>query len=269
MTLNIGCQTYTWQMSYDKYASQLGHIIDVVEKAGFRGIEPEVCMLGPYRKNPELLAEDLQKRNLELAALCLALPWANDKETAEEEKEANLVFEFLKHFPGTLLTLVNLPGKDRSNLEERQKNALSCVNEVGKRASHFGITSAYHPNSPEGSVFRTKEDYEVMFSGLDTRYVGYAPDSGHIANGGMDPVKVIRSHRSIIKHVHFKDITADRQWTSMGDGVIDHPAILKFLVETDYPGWIMVEEESVQAEVEPDHYTLQNGQYMAEVLKTL
>jgi inosose dehydratase len=269
MALNIGCQSYTWQMSYDKHANQLNHIMDVVKEAGFKGLEAEVCMLGPYRNNPQQLAEDLKERNVKFSALCLALPWAEPKETAEEAEEANFVFDFLKHFPGTLLALVNLPGKDRSNLEERQKNALSCVNEVAKRAHSLGIESAYHPNSPAGSVFRTKEDYEVMFAGLDTRYVGYAPDTGHIANGEMNPLEVIRENRSIIKHVHFKDIRSDKQWTSMGNGMINHPAIMKFLQETNYSGWIMVEEESVEAEAEPDKYAIQNGKYMAEVLPNL
>lgn len=265
MALNIGCQTYTWQMSYDKYTNRLTHILDIVQKAGFRGVEPEVCMLGAYRDAPLLLAEHLRERNLTLGALCLALPWNNREETAEEAEEASFAIEWLKHFPGTLLTLVNLPGKDRSDLPERQKNALSCMNEVAKRADGVGIACAFHPNSPTGSIFRTKEDYEVMFDGLDTRYLGYAPDTGHIANGGMDPMEVIRANRSIIRHVHFKDITADRKWTSMGDGVIDHPAIMKFLEETNYHGWIMVEEESERAEADPDTYTIRNGRYMASV----
>lgn len=267
MALNIGCQTYTWQMSYDKYADKLNHILDVVEQAGFSGVEPEVCMLGPYRNNPLLLAEDLEKRNLKLGALCLALPWENEHENAEEQAETEFAFNFLKHFPGTLLVLVHLPGKDRSNLVERQNNALSCINEVAKRASSCGIECAFHPNSHEGSVFRNKEDYDVMFAGLDTRYVGYAPDSGHIANGGMNPEEVIRINRSIIKHVHFKDITADRKWTSMGEGVINHAAIIQFLVDTGYSNWIMVEEESEEAEREPDRLTIQNGEYIKSSLE--
>ncbi|GGG16762.1 sugar phosphate isomerase/epimerase family protein [Paenibacillus abyssi] len=267
MALNIGCQTYTWQMSYDKYANKLNHILNVIEQAGFSGVEPEVCMLGPYRDNPQQLVDDLAARNLKLGALCLALPWEHPEETAEEIAETEFVFNFLKYFPGTLLALVHLPGKDRSNLAERQQNALKCINEVARRANAQGIECAFHPNSPEGSVFKFKEDYDVMFAGLDTRYVGYAPDTGHIANGGMDAEDVIRANRSIIKHVHFKDITADGKWTSMGQGVINHSAIIQFLAETNYSGWIMVEEESDEAEREPDKYTLQNGKYMAEAVQ--
>jgi inosose dehydratase len=253
-------------MSYEKYANQLEHILNVIQTAGFAGVEPEVCMLGPYRNQPAKLTADLQARNLKMGALTLALPWRQSTETSDEREEANFVFEFLKHFPDTLLILVQLPFQDRSNLLEKQKNALSCINEVAKRASKEGISCAFHPNSPEGSVFRTKDDYEILFSGLDNRYVGYAPDTGHIVNGGMDPMKIFESARSMIKHVHFKDITLDKQWTAMGEGVIDHPAIVRYLKDTGYTGWIMVEEESLQAELEPDRVTVLNGRYSRDKL---
>lgn len=266
MTIKIGCQTYTWQMSYEKYADSLPQIIDTIAKAGFVGIEPEICMLGPYRSAPEKLKRDLESRNLQLAALTLALPWNDGKETEEERAEAQFAIEYLKHFPETLLVLVNLPGKDRSDLYTRQKNALFCINAVAKRASEQGITCAFHPNSPPGSIFRNADDYEVMFAGLDTRYVGYAPDSGHIANGGMNPVEVISKNIDIVKHVHFKDITADYAWTAMGEGVIQHPLIVRNLKRLNYNGWIMVEEESANAEQDPNGVTLQNGRYVQQVL---
>ncbi|MCC2683952.1 MAG: hypothetical protein K0R75_851, partial [Paenibacillaceae bacterium] len=181
MTMNYGCQTYTWQMSYEKYADQLEHILDVVAAAGFRGVEAEVCMLGKFYADPALLAAALAVRNLQLAAFTLALPWRNVQETADEYAEAERLLDYMGAFPGAKLVLVQKAEQDRRDLEVRQRNALNCVNAVGRRAHERGIVSALHPNSPPGSVFRTQADYDVMFAGLDTRYVGYCPDSGHIA----------------------------------------------------------------------------------------
>jgi inosose dehydratase len=269
MTLRFGCQTYTWQMSYDKYCNQFESILNVIQEAGFSGVEPEVCMLGAYRNDPLKLKNDLEERNLKMGALTLALEWRHATENQEEMEEAEFVFNFLKHFPDTLLVLVQLPHEDRSNLFEKQSNALLCINEVAKRASSYGITCALHPNSPSGSVFRTEDDYDVMFAGLDVRYVGYAPDTGHIANGDMDPMKIIQSVRPLIRHVHFKDITAQYQWTAMGKGIIEHPKIVEYLKDTSYKGWIMIEEESKQAEEEPDRVTLLNGVYVKENLLSI
>jgi inosose dehydratase len=251
-------------MSYEKYADRLEHILDVMAAAGFRGVEAEVCMLGKFYADPALLAAALSARNLQLAALTLALPWRNEQETAEEYAEAERLLDYLVAFPGAKLVMVNLPEQDRNNLEERQRNALNCVNAVGRRALGRGIVSALHPNSPPGSVFRTQADYEVMFAGLDTRYVGYCPDSGHIANGGMDPFAVFSERLPLIRHVHFKDISAVKQWKPMGAGVIDHPGIMRLLRDNGYTGWIMVEEESEAAEREPDQAALHNGVYIKE-----
>jgi inosose dehydratase len=267
MTIQFGCQTYTWQMSYEKYKDSLAGILDTIQAAGFSGVEAEACMLGSFYDDPGLLQETLSARGLDMAALTLALPWLHAEETEEERSEADRIIAYLSHFPQAKLILVQLPCADRSNLEQRRNHALRCVNAVAERASGKGIVCAYHPNSPSGSVFRTAKDYAVMFAGLDARYVGYCPDSGHIANGGMDALSVFRQHASLIRHVHFKDISADKEWRSMGEGVIDHSGIVAFLQEIGYDGWIMVEEESEQAEADPDQATIQNGKYVLEVLR--
>jgi len=267
--IRIGCQTYTWQMSLAKYRGQIGHILDVVARAGFEGLEPEVCMLGPYEKDPVRLAEELDKHKIDLAALTLVLDWANPEETEEEREQAERAMDYLRHFPETLFVLCQMPGEDRSNLHERQENAIACVNAVARRAMERGIISAFHPNSPPGSVFQTEHDYELLLNGLDAEAVGFAPDVGHIVNGGMDAMKVCETYRPLIRHVHFKDISQDGEWTAMGAGIIDFPGLVSMLQHTGYEGWIIVEEESVEAESDPDSVTLQNGKYVQEALLPL
>lgn len=267
--IRIGCQTYTWQMSLEKYRGQIGHILDVVSRAGFEGLEPEVCMLGPYEKDPGRLAEELDERNVALAALTLVLDWANPEETEDEKEQAERAMDYLRHFPGTLLLLCQMPGQDRSNLRERQANAIACVNALARRAVERGIASAFHPNSPPGSVFRTEQDYEMLLNGLDPEVVGFAPDVGHIVNGGMDAIRVCQTYRPLIRHVHFKDISQGGEWTAMGAGIIDFPGLVSVLQRTGYEDWIMVEEESVEAESDPDSVTLQNGEYVRETLLPL
>ncbi|MCQ6558624.1 sugar phosphate isomerase/epimerase family protein [Paenibacillus mendelii] len=264
MTMVFGCQTYTWQMSYAKYNDRLSSILNIVGRAGFRGVEAEVCMLGRFYDDPSLLKEELLARGLELSALTLAEPWLGLRETEEEKTNADRLIQYLSHFPSAKLILVQLPGKDRSRLLERQQSAISCANTVAKRAwETAGLVCAYHPNSPTGSVFRSEEDYKVMFEGLDYRYIGYCPDSGHIARGGMDVLEVFRTQLSRIKHVHYKDFDlVSREWRTMGRGSLPHKDVTELLRRHDYDGWIMVEEESAFAEAEPDQATLENGAYV-------
>jgi inosose dehydratase len=269
VAIPFGFQTYTWQMSYNKYRDRLDHILDVVCSAGGTGVEPEVCMLGRYNRDPGALQEALDSRGLKLGALCLALEWRNAEETEEERVEADRIIRYLQRFPGTVLTLVQLPGQDRRELEKRQANALASINAVARRAFEQGIVCAFHPNSPTGSIFRIEDDYRVLFEGLDARYCGYAPDTGHIAKGGMNVEAIFRMYRPFIRHVHFKDMDANKTWTALGQGSIDHEAVTRYLRQTGYNGWIMVEEESAAAEADPDRVTVSNGAYIRDVLKPI
>jgi len=264
--IRFGCQLYTWKMSGDKYVGKLPHIMDVVNRAGLDGIEPEVCMMGAYYDEPPALAGELEKHGLELGAMVLVCDWLNPAETGDEQREAEKLFDYLSHFPGTHLVLCQMPQDGRENLAERQKNAIACINAVAARAAGRGIVSSVHPNSPPGSIFRVEEDYKILLDALDADVVGFAPDAGHIANGGMDPVEVFRTYRPLIRHVHFKDMARPDEWALMGKGVIDFPALVRLLHETGFDGWIMIEEESVRAETEPDTVTVENGEYVRQTL---
>ena len=263
--IRFGCQTYTWQMSFDKYRGELEHIIAAVKASGMAGVEPELCMLGDFGSQPNRLRNCLQSHEIALGGLCLACDWRGERETPEERKQANAVIQMLSnYFPATFLVLCQLPGKDRQDLAERQRNALACVNAVGARAADAGIVAAFHPNSPSGSIFRAQDDYDLLLEGLDFEKVGFAPDAGHIAKGGMDPVTIFRDSIALIRHVHFKDMDQSGKWIEMGRGCIDFQGIYKVLREASYKGWIMVEDESELAERDPDFATLLNGKYVVE-----
>jgi len=72
--MRIGCQTYSWQMSLPLYQGRIDHICEVVGRAGFAGLEPEVIMLGQFA-GAEHLRGALEANNLELAALTLVEDW--------------------------------------------------------------------------------------------------------------------------------------------------------------------------------------------------
>jgi len=246
--IKYGFQTYTWQMSYEKYADKIEHILDITKQSGLLGIEPDTSMLKGYFDSPETFKKVLAEKGVELASLCVVCDWLHDGETAEEKLLADKSIEFVRSFPNPMLMLCQMPQNDRANLVERQKNALTCVNNIAKRAAGLGIKSVFHPNSPPGSIFRTFDDYKLMLDGLDSKVVGYAPDSGHIINGGMDVYDIFRDYMSVIKHVHFKDVAADGGWKIMGEGITDFVKIVEMLHRGGFDGYIVVEDESPEAE---------------------
>jgi len=264
--IKFGCQFYTWQMSGNRYSGKLPDILNIVKPAGFAGIESEPGMLGSYYDDPSTLKDLLAQYNLQLGAIAFVCNWVNPEETEQERSEAERVFNYVEAFPGAHLVLVQAPGNDRSNLRQRQQNLISCVNAIAARAVDRGLNCSYHPNSPDGSVVRIEDDYEIFLNALDSNVVGFAPDTGHIARGGMDVVKILKTYRTLIRHVHFKDITTSGAWTGMGAGIIEFPGIVAMLKDTGYTGWIMIEEESPEAEVDPNTATTKNGEYLQRSL---
>ncbi len=267
-SIRLACETYTWQMPGEMYKGKLEHIMDVAQRAGFHGLEPETSFLVDL-EDPEKMKAALHENQLELVALCHVEDWRGKKESEAEKANADKWMDFLSHFPDTIYLPVQMPGTDRNDLRERQINLLNCVNALAERATDRGITCSYHPNSPEGSIYRTREDYYRLMDGLKDKWIGYTPDIGHIAKGEMDPLEIITEYRSLVNLVHYKDMYEDGRWAATGDGIIDMKGITKYLVESNYKGWIVMEDECDRAITDPDGLTADDGIYIQEHLNPI
>lgn len=267
--MRFGFEAYPWQMSSDSYIGRIDHVVNLVAECELEGIEPEVCMLGDYAKDPAMLKELLDSKGVCLAAICYVEDWLHEGETDDEAARAAGVIDYIGRFPGALLQLCPRSGRDRTNLQQRQRNAIGCINDVARRAADAGVACAVHPNSPPGSVFRTQDDYEALLCGLDSSVVGYVPDTGNIVSGGMNPLDTIRTYRSLVRHVHLKDVSALGSWAGLGNGILDFPAIISYLADTGYDGWVIVDDVSALANSDPDEAARRNAVYLRDKLLPL
>jgi inosose dehydratase len=265
--MRFGCQTYSWQMSIEKYRGRIDHISSVVAAAGFAGLEAEMVMLGGFEDHRRLDTA-LGSTGLQLAALTLVLDWRGEHESPTERESADAAIALTGSFEDTMLVLCQMPGEDRSDLSGRQQRALSCIAEVARRAADAGIRTAFHPNSPEGSVFRTSNDYEILLAGLPDA-VGFAADLGHIARGGMDPLSVVGLYRERVNHVHAKDMDGKGDWVPIGTGTVPVAEVAKWLQGRGYDGWFILEDESEMAERDPDAVTALLGGYVDKFLRPI
>ena len=262
--IGFACQTYSWQMSLDRYQDQFGTVASEVAGAGFGAIETEVVMLGDFF-DPERLQELLDGLGLTLAALTLVAPWSSPVETPEERDLADRAIEVVRTFPGAKLNLCQDPVGSRDNLRASQDACLSCVDAIASRGSAAGVSSTFHPNSPPASKFRTAEDYAYLLAHLPDG-VGFTPDLGHVTKGGMDALEVVKTYRRFIDHVHVKDMAADGTWVATGEGTVPVVAVIDYLRATGFEGWVVMEDESATAEARPDQAAARNHDYVAEVL---
>jgi inosose dehydratase len=117
-SIQFGSEVYTWFMkeSGRANANRLDHMIDVIAQAGFAGVQPIFSWMGDL-SDPRRLADSLASHgNLSLSAMSFVLDWNHEGETDDELREAESVMNFLGHFPGALLCVVQMP-RGRFDLE--------------------------------------------------------------------------------------------------------------------------------------------------------
>ncbi len=265
--IRFTCETYAWIQCGDRYIGKIDHMAEIASRSGFEGIEPMNLQMGPFW-DAGLLRETMARYNLKFSSIALVCDWLHPQETEAERIEADRTIDLcLAMGPDTVLMPVQMPGKDRSNLAERQKNLILNVNAVARRAAERGLTCSYHPNSPDGSIWRIREDYDKLLPMLDSEVLKWTPDVGHIAKGGMDPVALVREYRSLVNHFHFKDMDKHGEWALMGEGIIDFETIVKDMMATEYKGWIVFEDECEESIENPDGVTLKDGIYIRDTVR--
>ncbi|AYQ33012.1 sugar phosphate isomerase/epimerase [Runella sp. SP2] len=262
LPFRFGSEVYTWFMSGNgaTHQGRLGHMIEIISKAGFTGIQPIFTWMGDL-VNPDLLEAKLKEQGIELAAVALALEWNGNGENEDERRIADNAIALLQRFPGAVLNTVQIP-TGRHDLAARQKSLVNIVNTVSARANALGVPCSFHPNSPHSSIIRTEEDYKIVLESLDATVTGWTPDVGHIINGDMDPLAKMKEYASLINHVHYKDWDGNPEFTLMGRGKVDLLGVTQWLKDINYSGWIICEDEGEEALDDPDFVTLHDGRWI-------
>lgn len=262
LPFRFGSEVYTWFMSGNgaTHQGRLGHMIEIISKAGFTGIQPIFTWMGDL-VNPDLLEAKLKEQGIELAAVALALEWNGNGESEDERRIADNAIALLQRFPGAVLNTVQIP-TGRHDLAARQKSLVNIVNTVSARANALGVPCSFHPNSPHSSIIRTEEDYKIVLESLDATVTGWTPDVGHIINGDMDPLAKMKEYASLINHVHYKDWDGNPEFTLMGRGKVDLLGVTQWLKDINYSGWIICEDEGEEALDDPDFVTLHDGRWI-------
>lgn len=252
--LEVGCQTYTWEMRGADWRGSVDEILDAVAGAGYSGVEITNSMIREYADRPKDFAAALNARGLKLAAYAYASAagFTDPGARAAELAGAEDALAFVANFPGVPLCVGGAHSPDRQDLDRKIKFAADFYNEVGRRGRRLGVDVAFHPHSHYGSILESRAEYDRVMELTDPELVKWNPDTGHIVRGGQNLLDALRTYGSRIRHVHLKDANASNEWVALGKGVCDIPAVLDLLGSViRYSGWVVGEEESKDAWSDP------------------
>jgi inosose dehydratase len=144
-----------------------------------------------------------------------------------------------------------------------------------------GLRSVFHHHC--ATFVETPGEIESLMKRTDPDLVGLCLDTGHATYGGGSPADLLKQFRERIWHVHFKDCdprvaaqaraekwdyqTALRHglFCELGKGSVDFASLLRDLENTDYDGWIVVEQDVLPAMGAPLDSARRNRQYLRTI----
>ncbi|MGA7029410.1 MAG: TIM barrel protein [Candidatus Acidiferrales bacterium] len=257
-----------WEQPYEQI---LGEIVS----AGFTGAE-----LGPFGyfpTDPGILSEALQRFGLTMLSSFVPVAITEPSRVEKVIEHVRKVSALLSALGARLLVLADCQTPQRREITGRVpvdgskslalgqwKQAAAVIRQVEQAAADFGLHVVFHPHV--ATFVETPMEVERLFDALATTQVGLCLDTGHCVYGGGEPVEEARKYRSLLHYVHIKDIDAGvlgearRQkldfaqaigagvFSRIGNGCIDFDGFFRFLAESSYSGWAIVEQDVIYGE---------------------
>ena len=155
---------------------------------------------------------------------------------------------------GTDKIMLPIGGKEGLSRDESRRNVIAGLKDAVKLGKEAGITvTVEHFPDCRGPFIISADINEAIREVPDLRIT---LDNGNVLTGGEDPVQGFLNSKDSIVHAHFKDWTLaaegegkkglDGRYYSaalIGEGVVDHRAVLKVMQDAGYKGYINLEYE--------------------------
>ncbi|GAA0904026.1 sugar phosphate isomerase/epimerase [Pseudonocardia zijingensis] len=162
-----------------------------------------------------------------------------------------------------LSAVTGLDGYDaRPDLDARGwRVLLGNLDRLDALAAEHGVKAVLHPHV--GTMVENGEEVQRV---LDGSSISLCLDTGHLLIGGTDPAELTRQAPHRIAHTHVKDVdlglarqvqSGRRTYTEavrkgiyrpVGQGDVDFAAIVEHLRGDGYPGWYVLEQDTILTE---------------------
>lgn len=269
---NAPCSWGTLEFELKCGESAYMEVLAEMARAGYDGTELGDWGFMPTR--PDVLARELEKRNLELTGALVEIALADESRLEEEMERALEVARLLESAGQNPLlvlsdeiggneTRTRLVGRieQRHQMREEQWQIFTEGAEELARLvlEKTGIRTVFHPHA--ATWIETPYEIERFLRMTDPELLGLCLDTGHYALGGGNPVEGLLRHRPRLAYIHLRDLdfyVADlsrkQGWDYFetlkrgifrepGQGNIDFDALIDQLRQSGYQGWVVVEHE--------------------------
>lgn len=273
-------------------------VLDQMAAAGYAGTE-----LGPpgYFGDAEEMAAELRSRDLSLVGAFLPLRFSRAEHIEADLDWMSGVLDLLaagkpnEVMPKAVLSDASvepermrwagqIPGHPEAALSaERFRTLIDNLHRAGEACLARGFDPVLHFHA--GSYIESAAEIHQVFDALDPALVGMCLDTGHARFGGADPLELLDTYASVVRHVHVKDCDLGvlsevgasggglmEAWErgvfcELGLGTADLGGFLEALQARDWSGWVVVEQDRILTEADTPEALLalhtRNRQWLA------
>jgi len=272
---NAPCSWGALEFDLEEKSEEIGfeQVLDEIKQTGYLGTE--LGDWGYMPTDPNLLKEEIEKRDLELLGAFVPVALANVSTHEAGIQSALLVAELMYKagYENAFIVLAD----DNGSVLERTRNAGRISPEMGLSEAQwkiyaagaekvaravkdaYGLRTVFHHHC--AGYIETPEEIDKLMALTDDKLLGLCLDMGHYAFGGGNPIEALQKHSDRIWHVHFKDFDPEAAKLShsangdyfdaikrgvfceLGKGAVDFLTIVNLLNEKGYDDWIVVEQD--------------------------
>lgn len=253
----IGCQSITFGTPL--HQQDIAKVFSSVADAGYDGIE-----IGFFRLDPaqtQAYQALLQAHALELAAIHVG---GNIFDLESQKDQVRNIAAVLEMANALGAKDIFFSGSRTSDSMVRQDFIDQAVKiaELGKRAAEAGLTLCYHNHDWE--IRNSLLGLSTLMEETDPDHVKLVLDVGWVTKGGADPVAVIHTYGNRVKHLHFKEFTAEGSFTELGSGIVNFPGVVRAIQGRENL-WIIAEQD--ESRIGAAESVKHNCAYMRNLIK--
>lgn len=289
---NAPCSWGALEFDLDGKSPGYEQVLSEMKETGYEGTE--LGDWGFMPTNPIELRQAVQEYDLQLLGafvpVALSDDEAHDRGIELAIKTAQLLYDtgyenafiVLADENGTEDVRTKFAGQITPEMglsEESWITFASGAEKVAKSVkATFGIRTVFHHHC--GGYVETPKEVARLMELTDPSLLGLCLDMGHYAFGGGDPVVALKEYYDRIWHVHFKDYdpevgrrsagenfdyfksVEEGVFCELGKGNVDFKSIVNMLIDKEYDGWIVVEQDVLPGMGSPKKCALNNRNFI-------
>ncbi|WP_123620539.1 family 16 glycoside hydrolase [Halorubrum sp. CSM-61] len=240
----IPTSTQFW--TYNNSDLSVAELVYESANAGYDTVEPY------YIDDEEAVATALEETGLELSSAHVGIEQLEDnfEETIETYSEF-----------GADALIHAYKGDGTWESEDGIVEWAERVNEMADRVAEEGMEFGYHNHDQEFQTIDGTFGFDIFAQHVNDN-VHLQLDVGWALVGGADPVAVLNRHRDKVGSLHMKDMTADGEFTEIGEGDVNMTALANVARNNTDVDYLIYEYDGAP---EPVHSLYYGAEYLDRI----